>query len=880
MNILLSVLAAASAFISIALDSKTGKDGPCDWMTIPSAQLKDIPERVSLPGYELTGEWLPAIVPGTVLNTDVANGLLPEPYYGLNNKIQKGLIPDLAAGRDYYTRWLRTEFEIPAEAAGQQLWLRFDGINYRSEIWINGVLLRSTTGMFLQDWIAVTDFVNPGAKNALLVKVIPVDTPGTWHKKKWGDYNEFHNGGDGNMGLNTSMLMSVGWDFAFMDGIRDRNTGIWRSMYLESTGPVQLRHPFVKASLSDNYTKADLTAIVEVANPSQYSFDCFVTATFEGQSCTKKVGMDLESIEEVVFTSRDFPALKVENPRLWWPVNKGPQEMYGITFTVTVDGQESDVLDSKFGIREIRSDRNTPDGSRVFYINGRRIFVRGSNWIPEAMCRADDKRIEAELRYTGQTGINFLRQWGGGIAESDRFFELCDSLGIMVSQEFWMSGGSRVPADKGVHLANVKSTVKRIRNHPCLAYYVCSNESSELPEVRRTLMEIDGTRGYQKQSECDGIHDGSPYKQVNPMRHYENTASERGSRVDGFNPEYGAPMLPLVESLRKFMDPEDLWPINREVWDYHDGNGFSLVSTMYRDMVNEYGESSSIEEFSRKAQLVAAVNSHSIFEVWNYNKLGYGDRWASGFLFWFHNSPIPQVCGHFYDYYLEPCAALYHSANALEPVHIQYDFLKNTVSAVNDYYKPFEGGTATASIWSLDSRKLWEKSCKVDIAEDGVACDILEVDLDKAVGDVFFIALSLKDASGREVSRNFYWRSRDEYRGWNTLTGPCTSGFQALDSMKPASVSSRVAVVRKDGKSFVEVRMRNASSRIAFFNQLMVKDSDGEPVAPSFYSDNFFTLMPGESKSVTIESPETPAVLELSGWNVPSSRKVLSDYVR
>ena len=82
------------------------------------------------------------------------------------------------------------------------------------------------------------------------------------------------------------------------------------------------------------------------------------------------------------------------------------------------------------------------------------------------------------------------------------------------------------------------------------------------------------------QSECDGMHDGSPYKQVNPMQHYENTASERGSRVDGFNPEYGSPTIPTVETLREVMDEKDLWPINKEVWDYHDGGGFHLMSTI------------------------------------------------------------------------------------------------------------------------------------------------------------------------------------------------------------------------------------------------------------------------------------------------------------
>lgn len=191
--------------------------------------------------------------------------------------------------------------------------------------------------------------------------------------------------------------------------------------------------------------------------------------------------------------------------------------------------------------------------------------------------------------------------------------------------------------------------MKRIRNHPALAYYVASNESSEVSGTPELLKLLDGTRGYQMQSECAGVHDGSPYKQVNPMQHYENTASARGSRVDGFNPEYGAPTLPTVEILREMMDEKDLWPINKEVWDYLDGNGFHLMSTMYADLVNNYGQSSSIDEFAQKGQFVGAMNSKSIWEVWNYNKLDYGDRFCSGLLFWYHNCPVRQVCARMWD---------------------------------------------------------------------------------------------------------------------------------------------------------------------------------------------------------------------------------------
>ena len=854
------ILAAISMAIiasaqRIALDSDIVNGGDFKW-------------EISAPG---TGEWMPAIVPGTVLSSDVYNGLVPEPYYGLNNKIQQGLIPDLAdCGRDYYTRWLRTEFEVPSDFGGKQIWLQLDGINYHAEVWVNGNLLSTITGMFRQEYVNVTDFVTVGGKNSLKVKVIPVDVPGTWHKKDWGAFGEFHNGGDGNIGLNTTMLMTVGWDFEFMDGVRDRNTGIWRSIYLYATGDVALRNPFVKAELAHpGYDSSRQSVSVDVVNPTFLPVECVVSGDIEGVRFEKKTLVDRGCEQTVTFTPEEFSQLVFDNPRLWWPVNKGPQNLYDLKMKVSVDGKLCDSLSTRFGIREIVSDQNTPDNSRVFYINGKRLFIRGSNWIPEAMCRSNDARMEAELRYTRQCGINLLRQWGGGIAESDTFYRLCDELGILVWQEFWMTGDTRHPQDRGAYMACLESTVKRIRPHASLAYYVCSNESTEMPGVRETLSRLDGTRGYQTQSECDGIHDGSPYKQVNPMRHYENTASDRGSRVDGFNPEYGAPMLPLEESLRLMMDPSDLWPINKEVWDYHDGNGFSLVSTMYKDMTDEYGESSSIEEFSKKAQLVAAVNSHSIWEVWNYNKLGYGDRWASGLLFWFHNSPMPQVCGHIYDWYLEPTAALYHTANALEPLHAQYDYLKNTVSVVNDYYVPFEGGTLTAEVYDMDSRRVWSRSAAVSVPEDGVACDVFGVDFSAVSGDVAFLHLVLKDAAGRPVSDNFYWRSDDAYEGKDTLTGPCTSGFQSLQNMKGAKVRCTAKTRLEGGRSYVDVTLKNTSSRIAFFNQIHLKDASCEPVRPAFYTDNFFTLMPGASKTVTIDSAEAGALLEIEGWNSP-----------
>ena len=861
----------------IWLDSEIGHQGDYQWKMIKAGDATDPGEKISLSNYATTN-WMPAIVPGTVLNSLVYNQKYPEPYYGINNKIESKLIPDISeTGRDFYTYWFRTDFTVPQSFKGKTVWLQLDGINYRAEVWVNGNLLSTMNGMFIQDYIDVTDFVKIGGKNGLAIKVYPVDVPGSAKPKSWGAAGEFHNGGNGNIGLNTTMLMTVGWDFTFMDGIRDRNTGIWKNISLYATGRVALRHPFVKSELrKPDYDQARETVSVEIINPSTSNrvISCKVKGEIVGENITFEKTFRLMRGEEktATFSPEEFPQLIINSPKLWWPVNKGPQNLYDLKLTVSVDGKDCDSVKTRFGIREIVSDRKTPDKSRVFYVNGKRLFIRGTNWIPEAMLRTSDERTYAELRYSRQSGVNLLRMWGGRIAESDYFFQLCDELGLLVWQEFWMTGDTRHPHDKGLYMSNVESTVKRIRNHPSLAYYVASNESTEVTGTPELLNKLDGTRGFQMQSECEGVHDGSPYKQVNPMQHYENTASPRGSRVDGFNPEYGAPTLPTVEILREMMDEKDLWPINKEVWDYLDGNGFHLMSTMYTDLVNNYGKSSSIDEFAQKGQLLGAINSKSIWEVWNYNKLDYGDRFCSGLLFWYHNCSMPQVASRMWDWSLEPTASLYHTANSLEPLHAQFDYLKNTVSVVNDYYREFKNYKVIAQVYDINSKKVFEESAVVNLPSDGVVNDALTIRFPENISQVHFIKLILKDENGKDVSSNFYWRSNDKYEGSKTLTGPAASGFEDLSKLKQAKVKLTYKVREDDNNYFVDITLRNTSGQIAFFNQLQFLNSKMSPIRPSFYTDNFFSLMPGEKKTVTIETAKGKlkdgAVLALKGWNI------------
>ncbi|BCM92035.1 exo-beta-D-glucosaminidase [Abditibacteriota bacterium] len=850
------------------------------WQMVQSEKAGADGTQISQSGFATRG-WQSAIVPGTVLNSLVANGVYPEPYFGLNNAHETSKIPDVSqAGPGFYTYWFRREFAVPTSYRNRRVWLQFDGINYRAEIWLNGRSLGSMAGMFNRGLFDVTDVVKIGSPNALAVLVKPIDVPNGFKAKsdKPSAAGENRNGGDGTIGQYTTMLMTAGWDFTFPDGIRDRNTGIWRDIKLFSTGAVALRNPFVKTQLPlPDTSTARETISVEVSNSTNAPQTGVLLARIDQAkiSLQKSVALAPKETRIVTLAPQEFAALAVKNPRLWWPFNKGEQYLYNLSLQFKIGNQTSDQIQTRFGIRQITSDRNTPDQSRIFYINGKRLFLHGSNWVPEAMLRNSPQRTEAELRYTRQSGVNFLRFWAGGVTESDQFFDLCDQLGILVWTEFWQSGDTQIPKDTELYRANFVDTVKRIRNHASLAYYVSANErnANSIVPVKDLLDQLDDTHGWQPGSETDGVHDGSPYKTVNPMWYYEDSASERGSRINGLCPEYGTPILPTIDCLREMMPAQDLWPINKTTWDYLDGGGFHEMSTTYKTAVEQYGPSANIEDFAWKSQMFGALAYRAIWEVWNANRFEYGDRFSSGVLFWYHNSPNRQVCGRMWDWSLEPTAALYFSQNAHQPLHAQYDFLKNTVSVNNELVRAFPGVRVTARVLNMDMSEAYRKTVALDVPADRFVKNVIAVELPTNLSPVHFIRLDIADSTGKSLAQTFYWRSNRDYKPGRTMTGPQYEGFQDLNKLPPVTLQSKVKQTSRNGRNFASVEVSNPSKSLAFMVWLRLQDAaTGKPIRPAFYDDNFVSLLPGESRSINIEyagdikSAGTKLVVD--GWNI------------
>ena len=364
------------------------------------------------------------------------------------------------------------------------------------------------------------------------------------------------------------------------------------------------------------------------------------------------------------------------------------------------------------------------------------------------------------------------------------------------------------------------------------------------------------------QSECDGVHDGSPYKIVNPMRYYEDTASERGSRAYGFNPEYGTCALPDAEYLRTFMPEEMLWPIDREAWKYREGGGFDDMTTVHDAMVNAYGKSNSIDDYCRRSEAVDAMNHRALWEIWNRAS---ATRKATGVLFWYANTPIPKIGSHAWHHSLGLTSAFFAQKSALAPLHAQYDYLDNSVSVMNDTVAD-RTLDVVAEVFDFNSRRIAVKKASVKASAETCA-DVFALEFPADITPIHFIRLALLE-NGREIDSTVYWRSTSKYTGPKKMDGPTTAGFEAMDSLAKTTLEAHVA----RGEKGATISVRNAGDSIAFMVKILARDAKGRNLKPTFYSDNWFCLMPGESRDVAVEPPAGAAAWTVEAWNAPQVR--------
>ena len=788
-----------------------------NWRLQRASEVNASGEEISTPEFK-PENWIVATVPGTVLSSYKNIGAIADPNYA-DNQLQ------VSESFFWSNFWYRDEFEVPEGFKQDRLFLNFDGINWKANVYLNGKKLGRIEGAFMRGKFDVTDVVAPG-KNVVAVEIIRNNHIGAIKEKnkQSTDFNGGILGAD-----NPTFHATIGWDW--IPTVRGRNIGIWNDVFLTSTGKVTVADPLVTSVLPlPDTTSATLTAEVIVKNHDANT----VNGTLEGKvgDITFQQPVSLAAGEEktVVFDVKDFPQLKMENPRLWWPKGYGAPNLYDANFTFKVDDKVSDAKDFKVGIRQMTF--NEDNHILSLFINGRRFIGRGGNWgFSESNLNYRGREYDIAVAYHADMNFTMMRNWVGMIGDEE-LYEACDRHGIMIWQDFWLANPADGPDPyyPEMFIANAEDYVKRIRSHASIGLYCGRNEGFPPEQIdkalRRIIKEDHPDIHYISSSADDVVSGHGPYRML-PAKEYFTLKTGN----DKFHSERGMPNVMTYESMLRTFSPKGIWPQDNE-WGMHDytREGAQGCTSFNEIIAKGYGEPQNAKEFAELAQWVNYDGHRSLFESRSQNR--------KGLLMWMSHSCWPSMVWQTYDYYFEPTAAYFAIKKASEPLHIQWNPATDEVEVVNYSAGTHKGLTAKVQILNMDASVAWEKEATVDSNED-TTNKCIKLAFPANLSKVHFIKMVLTE-NGKVVSDNFYHRSLEE------------NNYQDLRQLAKVALQSTTTVDKNaDGTWSAVSVIENKTSTPALMIRLNVVGSkDGQQLLPVFYSDNYFSLLPGEKKEV------------------------------
>ncbi len=863
---LLAALAATPLLYAAPQNAQLLRQG---WVIQSSADVHDSPAAISAPDYKADG-WYPASLPSTVLNALVESHVYPDPYsamnlrqisgtsYPISSNFSNALMPPDSPFRRSW--WYRTTFGVPSDYKGRTIWLGFDGINFRANVWMNGKQIASSAQMagawrlFEYD---VTSAAKPGESNTLAIEVFPPQP-------------------------HDLAITFVDWNPL----PPDKDMGLWRDVYLSASGPAAIRYPAVFTTLnSPANDQASLTVRCEVRNAAAHAVDGVLRGRIEKVEFEQPVKLAAHETRVIHFNAEQFPQLKFAKPRLWWPTQVGRQELYPLELTFEIGGKPSDASRIQFGIREVTSEVDK-QGHRLFRINGKNILVRGAGYTFDMLLRSSPERQEAELRYVRDMNLNAIRFEGK--LEDDHFLELCDQYGILVLAgwcccDHWEKWQEWNAEDETIAADSLRDQLRRLERHPALFDWMYGSDNPPPPKIEAIYLNIiketewpnpyhsSATAQPTKLGGPTGVKMTGPYEYVAPGYWLQDT-SHGGAY--GFNTETSpGPSPPPLESLIRMLPEEHRWPID-SWWNYHAGGGVFKDLHVFNEALNaRYGAAASLEDFARKSQMMAYEGHRAMFEAYGRNKYV-----ATGVIQWMLNNAWPGLIWHLYDWYLRPGGSYFGAKKANEPLHVQYSYDDRSIVVVNSYYKPFKDLRVRAAVYNLGMTEKFAREAAADIGEDS-STRVLTLPEISGLTATYFVSLTLSDPADSVVSRNFYWLStKQETLEWDKSTWyhtPTTTyaDYTALNSLSPVQLKL-TSETRQEGMDRVtRVSIENPSRSLAFGVRLKLeKGAGGDEVLPVLWEDNYFALLPGERREITAtyrakDIGRAVPVVEAAAWN-------------
>jgi beta-mannosidase len=615
--------------------------------------------------YSRAATWMPATVPGTVHTDLMAGGVIPDPFFRMNeNDVQ------WVEGQSWIYR--RT-FTVPASVTKETVVrLNAGGLDTYARIEINGKKVGESANMFIGHQFDAKKALRPG-DNTIEIRF---DSPVKRAKRLEAANGALRVVLEPHRAYVRKAQYSFGWDW----GPKLTTSGIWQGVSIEAFSGPRLRDPFIRV-LSVNAKKAVMRLSVEIEGRVRKGTRLGIAIEGGDGPIAKRVLLRGKSVSVT---------LAIPRPRLWWPNGQGDQPMYAASLTLLSGDDTIQSLVVPFAVRTVAllRDKDAQGTSFIFVVNGRKIFCKGADWIPadNFLPRIPDSRYETLLQMAKDAHMNMVRVWGGGIYEKDLFYELCDRHGLMVWQDFMFACGEYPdrPWFQREVAVEAERTIKRLRNHPSIVLWCGNNECEWLFCTENPDKGPDSMRGAKifrdlLPAAC-ASHDGSrPYWRSSPFgvgfpndegngNHHQWTVwsawkdfAEYELDNARFVSEFGFQATANLATMEACSVPADRM-IQSRVMEHHNKQ-VEGTERLMRFMAAHYRVETGFSRFLYLSQLVQAAALKRAVEHWRRRKYA-----TAGSLFWQLNDCWPVSSWAVIDSALRPKAAYFYSKRFFAPV--------------------------------------------------------------------------------------------------------------------------------------------------------------------------------------------------------------------
>ena len=871
-----------------------------------------------------------APVPSSVYRCLHKAGVLPDPYFGDNSH--------LYTWADQKIWYFRRSFFLPDNIAEHDVYLCFDGVGYICRLWLNGKLLCTHEGMFGGPILNLHEFdkvLHTGTDNDLIVEVTP-------------PYPDF------NRGVNNdprSKPQIIPWNLR-----RDASTsngdfsvfGIWRGVRIEILPKYHISRPYLYTE-SVHESSALLSFSVEIADPQIRELDCVPSESSPGfghqdayrpclsaRPLEKTLGLRITITEKetgkAVYHSEDMieildkafickdpvyrecqfftKDIRIDYPQLWWPNTLGSPFLYHVSLELTDAGQILDRLSFDTGIRTVNYQYTAGGRHRTrweklhFIVNDRPIFLKGMNWTPvDFLLDVSDADLRWTLELAKNEGVQLIRVWsGGGMPEDDRFYEICDELGLMVMQDNFIANQTSDEWDRRVLASQVCQNLYRIRNHPSLTLHTGGNENNPYAlgndaamwVISREIEDLDPSRKFWRTTAEKGtthiyrdmepvwyrkIYDQLPFIGESGIHSFPNTKTLR-QQIS--SQEFNAPLENIFTDQFTEKHPE----LYNHFTEYSPSRVPRMLSraSMFQDIhgisLPDLCEATQMASYEFYQIMIQAMRE-------NYPVCG-------GIMPWVFKRPWATVAIQLVDGLGDTTAPYYAVKNAYAPLMAELA-LREVTYAPGETFRPdlrlicddicaYTGLTVRYELYSPTFSLFRKDEFTCDTDSEKYICHfpVPEVTLPEDWNETYFFQrASVYDESGM-IHQSFYWckvlerfRDQEARNGWRSEASP-NLYFENGPWLKPQlaalSGSIRLEILRKSvqerfGERWVQMQIRisNTGNIPLFPVKLDVREDRTLAQA----DDNFYFMEENTSRVLTlhvrVRDPELQEITVTAG---------------